>query len=545
MLVLLVAIGCGGSDGPGEEGTKVTNKKKTKKKSKTKGKKKGEDKGKDKAGNEEKGKGEEKGKDDEKPPDEAPAPPPAKDPKANAWVYPAGSRLAFQICTSFRVEKNGKVRRACEVDGWSFLRCIAAVDGAMPVVRENPAPKSEVVDGVTLPPRWSKDVSLIVYDRFGRILREGGSRERTLLGGMAEPVFPENGPDEDGSWRLERDFVDGRFLFVYRLAGTVDKDGRTLARIELSVTLPGGDPCGSLRLHKAQATLLFDPAQGMLVSAKGEFLYSMKEEGVEVAFRGSFERICHGATEMAPKEARETERLHTTYFRIVDLIAKKSLAAAEKMIDAFIEETDVAAHVELAEALREHIPDLRTFQPKGLLDRVRFPFATLPWARKKAPPIVMQGFGTVSEGRPRPLACVGSPCPAFWWKRLYKGGDLKAWQEKRKDKVLLLHIWMSWLPPSREALKQCREMAGRLDNAVLLDISMDTEQKSLNLFVKTQKLDQPLVWDRDNRAVEAFGLAGAPAFVVVDPAGAIRFGEVGYFSTTLDRMEEAARKAQK
>jgi len=199
--------------------------------------------------------------------------------------------------------------------------------------------------------------------------------------------------------------------------------------------------------------------------------------------------------------------------------------------------------------LRERIPDTRTFQPRGLLPRSRFDFGTkLKWKAPPGPAIVLTGTGTMKPGKARVLACVGKAAPAFWWKALVRGGDWKKVKPALEGKVVILHVWASWIPPCAAASRALEEFARDLpqDKAAVLGISIDTERKSLDAFLKQRKVTLPTVWDRDNEAVRSFGLPGAPAYLVLDARRVVRFGEVGWFGDkTLGRIDGAAKQALK
>jgi thiol-disulfide isomerase/thioredoxin len=486
----------------------------------------------------------------EEPPAEPTPPSPGASPAASpeAWRFPTGQRLAFQVTVDQKGERGGEVRERFRVDGWTFLRCAGRRGDLSCVVRENPAPLEERTGGNLRERRSGKDVEFLLLDSSGRVVRSGGRRTSWLWRGMAEPVFPGGAVPPEGTWAGERDFREGRFVFDYKVEGEQEVEGRRCLSIRLDVRLPGGVPCDAVRLLSGRGHILFDPAAGRPVKSTGSFRLVFPEEEGDLAVSCTFALVSHGAAAMNLGEAGDAEKAHRAVFDVLDLIDKKSYAAAEKRIDAAVDEASAAAYVDVLEALRERIPDTRTFRPEGLLPRVRFDFGGLGWVRKEGPPIYLTGTGRMKPGKVRTLACVGKKAPAPWWKGFYRGPRWESVRENYANRVLLLHVWMSWIPPCAESVPRCGELAKKFpsDRVAVLGISMDTEQKALNGFLGKVKFDHPTVWDRDNDAQKKFALPGAPAFLVVDAAGIVRLGEVGWFGErTLERLTEAIRASLK
>ncbi len=474
-------------------------------------------------------------------------PPPVEAPSGYRLrcAFPKGQRIVYQVRYVFESVRGEAVLEKVRVDGTRFLRCTGSRGEGWGVVRLEPTPVEKIVEGEAVERTSADEAEFLLVSAGGETIAGGrGGRER-LLAGLEEPVFPAGEVREGEAWERERDFREGRFVFRYALAGSREVEGGSAVEIRVSASVPGGVPAGSLRLEKAASTILFDPERGVVVKAEGEAAFARGEGERKETSRGSFEIALFGRAPMGRAEGAEASAALDTYFSVFELIAEKRYSEAERRIDAFLDKTDEASYALLIDALRKKIPDPRQARPVGLLERERFDFGGLPWTRPKGPPIVLKGEGEMEPGKPRKLAIAGKPFPAFWWEKLHRGG---AWEEVRgtlEGKVLLVHVWASWIPPCAASVERLSKLAGerKEDGVAILGITLDTERKNLEAFFKKHPVEHPTVWDGDNRAVETLGLPGAPAFFVVDRTGIVRFAEMGWFQDTPDRIERAVSEA--
>jgi thiol-disulfide isomerase/thioredoxin len=483
-------------------------------------------------------------------PPESPEPDPAPEAGSKtplAWRMKEGERLVYQVRYAFQALRQEKVWENFRIDGTRFFRCTGEDPQGFRVVQLEPNPVEEIVDGKPGMRRGAAaEADFIVLGSRGLRERGGLPLQNRLLFGMAEPWLPTVEVGIGSEWTLERDFSEGRFLFRYRIEREVEEEGKRAWEIRLHVELPGGLPGNEFRLEKGEAQIRFDPTGGVLVKSRGELAFVRGEAKDADVCKGSFEIALYNRSRMDPKEAVEAKAALDTYFNVLELIQKKRYTTAERRIDEF--ETEDYTYAQKIEFLRNKIPDARRPQPVGLLDRKRVDFKKIPWSQKPGPSLYGGGLGKMEAGKPRTLPCVGQPAPKAWWKSLLRGGKWGDVQKDLEGKVLLIHLWMTWVPPCRETLPLTEEIAKAFhDKGVrLLGITLDTEHKALNEFFKKHKVEHPTVWDVENRAVKTFGLMGAPAFIVVDRGGTIRFGEMGFFGEeTQTRIEEAIRACLK
>ncbi|MHC4598193.1 MAG: TlpA family protein disulfide reductase [Planctomycetota bacterium] len=466
-----------------------------------------------------------------------------------AWRFPEAKRFSYQVRFEFETKKGEQVEESFRVDGTRFVRCATPTDTGFRVVRLEPNPVEAVEGGEpVVRRRAAATAEFLEVAPTGEVLvRESEVRNR-LLFSMGEPIFEGREQTLETSWTVERDFEEGRFAFTYQLERETEFEGKPCVAIRFEVNLPGGAPAADFDLTKGEGVIWFDPSEGMVLKAMGDVAFTRGEGEDALASLGTFEITFYDRSNMEPREAVEAKSVLDTYFTTMDMIAKKRYSGAEKAIETFVDKTDVGAYAEIIYGLLKRIPDPRSVQPKGLLDRKREDFRKLPWSRKRGPPLLMMGRGKMVDGKPRTLDVVGEKVPEFWWKKLHKGGK---WEDVNKDlagKVLLIHVWISWVPCVPETLEKTKALAGRFaDKGVrLLGITLDTENKDLGAFLKKHPVEHPTVWDFDNLAVKKFKLPGAPAFLVVNRTGEIVFGECGYFGEkTLEKIEETIKGAMK
>lgn len=123
------------------------------------------------------------------------------------------------------------------------------------------------------------------------------------------------------------------------------------------------------------------------------------------------------------------------------------------------------------------------------------------------------------------------PAPEFSG-RLVDGQpfDLATWRAAHAGRPVLLYFWAEWCPI-------CKTTAGNVGN-----VSADWPVTSVAIQSGTaaqvaRVMDEtgyrwPALADPAAEVLRRYGLAGVPSFVVINPAGDIRFVAVGYTSET-------------
>ena len=106
--------------------------------------------------------------------------------------------------------------------------------------------------------------------------------------------------------------------------------------------------------------------------------------------------------------------------------------------------------------------------------------------------------------------------------------DLAAWRAEHSGRPVLLYFWAEWCPI-------CKTTAGNVSN-----ISADWPVTSIAIQSGTAEqvarvMDEkgyrwPTLPDPAAEVLRQYGLAGTPAFIIINPAGDVRFVSLGYTS---------------
>ena len=121
------------------------------------------------------------------------------------------------------------------------------------------------------------------------------------------------------------------------------------------------------------------------------------------------------------------------------------------------------------------------------------------------------------------------PAPEFAG-RLVDGQpfDLATWRATHAGRPVLLYFWAEWCPI-------CKTTAGNVGNVSadwpVTSIAIQSGTAAQVAGVMAAKgYRWPTLPDPAAEVLRQFGLAGTPAFVVIDPAGEVRFVLLGYTS---------------
>lgn len=121
------------------------------------------------------------------------------------------------------------------------------------------------------------------------------------------------------------------------------------------------------------------------------------------------------------------------------------------------------------------------------------------------------------------------PAPQFVGQQVDgQAFDLTAWRQQHPQQASLLYFWAEWCPV-------CKTTAGNV-TGVATDWPVTTIAVQSGPAEQVAKLMQErgygwaTVPDSDAKILQQYGLPGTPAFVVIDPAGNVRFVSVGYTS---------------
>lgn len=95
-----------------------------------------------------------------------------------------------------------------------------------------------------------------------------------------------------------------------------------------------------------------------------------------------------------------------------------------------------------------------------------------------------------------------------------------------RGQTVLVQFWATWCPVCR--LQEDSIQAIGQDWPVLSVALEDTPPEVLRAYLRKEGLSFPVLRDIDGTLAARYGVRGTPTSFIVDPAGQIRFTEVGY-----------------
>lgn len=132
-------------------------------------------------------------------------------------------------------------------------------------------------------------------------------------------------------------------------------------------------------------------------------------------------------------------------------------------------------------------------------------------------------IGTVSNPVEGPAAAVGAPAYDFTLDaqdgKVYRLSD-------NAGRTVVLNFWASWCPPCRAELPELISFHEGLDpeGPVFLSINMyttETDPSGLSAFVAENKLNFPVLYDKDGRIAAAYDIKTIPTTIIIDKNGMI------------------------
>lgn len=98
--------------------------------------------------------------------------------------------------------------------------------------------------------------------------------------------------------------------------------------------------------------------------------------------------------------------------------------------------------------------------------------------------------------------------------------------EALHGQTVLVQFWATWCPVCRVQEGSIQAVA---ENWPVLSVALeDTPPEALRAYMEKEGLSFPVLRDTDGALAGRFGVRGTPTSFIVDPAGQIRFTEVGY-----------------
>lgn len=161
--------------------------------------------------------------------------------------------------------------------------------------------------------------------------------------------------------------------------------------------------------------------------------------------------------------------------------------------------------------------------PKVLFSVLLLVAATIPltW---KAKSLEKKLFGR-SEGS----ALLNKPAPRFQLDTL--DGQTVSSTDFR-GKKLVVSFWASWCGPCRAELPELQAFYEKYHakdkNFEIVAISTDDTRRDAARYVNEAKLTFPVLWDRDGKVEDVYGIEGIPMLFVIDENGKVIHTQSGY-----------------
>jgi peroxiredoxin len=145
-------------------------------------------------------------------------------------------------------------------------------------------------------------------------------------------------------------------------------------------------------------------------------------------------------------------------------------------------------------------------------------------------------FGEGGEETIHPL--LGLAAPAFTLEQL-AGGKTDLARHRDKD-VVILDFWATWCGPCRKALPTIAKVAkGYRDKGVVFyAVDLEEEPDDVRKFLADQRLDIPVVLDRDGEVGKLYRAEGIPQTVLVGKDGTVQVVHVGLLPDLETRLSK-------
>jgi thiol-disulfide isomerase/thioredoxin len=103
------------------------------------------------------------------------------------------------------------------------------------------------------------------------------------------------------------------------------------------------------------------------------------------------------------------------------------------------------------------------------------------------------------------------------------GGGTFQYPEDAKGKVVFLNFWASWCPECKVELPELVEIQEKYQDRpfALLAVNMDRKRKSADKFLKKVGLDIVVLFDNEQKVINAFAPVGVPASYLIGPDGKV------------------------
>jgi peroxiredoxin len=108
------------------------------------------------------------------------------------------------------------------------------------------------------------------------------------------------------------------------------------------------------------------------------------------------------------------------------------------------------------------------------------------------------------------------------------GGNLSL--AELKGQVVMINFWATWCGPCRQEMPLLEQIQARYEplGFTLVGINVEPDSAAAEEWLAKAPVTFPILFDRENRVAESFGVEGMPSSVFIDRAGKVRYVHRGY-----------------
>ena len=114
-----------------------------------------------------------------------------------------------------------------------------------------------------------------------------------------------------------------------------------------------------------------------------------------------------------------------------------------------------------------------------------------------------------------------------------------------RGKVVLVNFWATWCPPCRREMPSMERLSQRLKDQPFVILAINQQEDPEQVFVFTGQLDPsptfPILFDRNSKVANAWGVQGLPASFIVDKQGRVVYRAMGGREFDHPEIERAIR----
>ena len=99
-----------------------------------------------------------------------------------------------------------------------------------------------------------------------------------------------------------------------------------------------------------------------------------------------------------------------------------------------------------------------------------------------------------------------------------------------KGQVVMINFWATWCGPCRQEMPLLEQIQARYEplGFTIVGINVEPDSDAAQAWLTKVPVTFPILFDRENKVAESFGVDGMPSTVFIDRAGTVRYVHRGY-----------------